>query len=63
MSGIRVAVLVCTTFVVVASSILLVACRRSGAFSTGVVAAGAVCPAVVFWGAAGVLNTCSAELL
>ena len=30
---------------------------------TGVVAAGAACPAVVVWGAAGVLDTCSAELL
>ena len=42
-----------------ASSILLVACRRSGTFSTGVVA----CLAVVVWGAAGGLDTCSAELL
>ena len=61
MSGSRVAVLVCTTFFVVASSILLVACRRSGTFSTGVVAAGAACPAVVVRGAAGGLDTCSAE--
>ena len=63
MSGIRVAVLVCTTFFVVASTILLVACRRSGTFSTGVVTAGAACPAVVVWGAAGGLDTCGAELL
>ena len=63
MSGSRVAVLVCTTFFVVESSILLVACRRSGTFSTGVVAAGAACPAVVGWGAAGGLDTCGAELL
>ena len=46
-----------------ASSILLVACRRSGKFSTGVVAAGAACPSVVVWGAAGGLDTCGAELL
>ena len=51
-----------TTFSVVVSSILLVACRRSRKFSTGVVAAGAACPAVVVWGAAGGLDTCSAEL-
>ena len=63
MSGSRVAVLVCTTFFVVASSILLVTCRRSGTFSTGVVAAGVACPAVVVWGAAGGLDTCGAELL
>ena len=63
MSGIRVAVLVCTTFFVVASRILLVACRRSGTFSIGVVAEGAACPEVVVWGAAGGLDTCSAELL
>ena len=30
---------------------------------TGVVAADAACPAVVVWGAAGVLDTCSAELI
>ena len=52
----------CTTFFVVTSSILLVACRRSGKVSTGVVAAGAACPAVVVRGAAGGLDTCSAEL-
>ena len=46
-----------------ASSILLVACRRSGTFSTGVVAAGAACPVVVVRGAAGGLDTCSTELL
>ena len=63
MSGSRVAVLVCTTFFVVASSILMVACRRSGTFSTGVVAAGAACPEVVVRGAAGGHDTCSAELL
>ena len=63
MSGSRVAVLVCTTFLVVASSILLVACRRSGKSSTGVVAAGAARPSVVVWGASGGLDTCSAELL
>ena len=45
------------------SSILLVACRRSRSFSTGVVAAGTACPAVVLRGAAEVLDTCSAELL
>ena len=50
-----------TTFFVVASSILLVACRRSRKFSTGVVAAGAACPAVVVRGAAGGLDTCSTE--
>ena len=38
-------------------------CRRSGTFSTGVVAAGVACPAVVVWGAAGGLDTCGAELL
>ena len=38
------------------------ACRRSKKFLTGVVAAGASCPAVVVWGAAGGLDTCSAEL-
>ena len=63
MSGGRVAVLVCTTFSVVVSSILLVACRRSGTFLTGVVAAGVACPAVVVRGAAGGFDTCSAELL
>ena len=50
-------------FVVVASSILLVACSRSGTFSTGVVAAGAAHPAVVVRVAAGGLDTCRAELL
>ena len=63
MSGSRVAVLVCTTFFVVASSILLMACCRSGKFSTGVVTAGAACPAVVVRRAAGGLDTFSAELL
>ena len=62
MSGSRVLVLVVTTSFVVASSILLVACRSSRTFSTGVVAAGATCPAVVIQGAAGGLDTCSAEL-
>ena len=62
MSGSRVSVLVITTFLVVASSILLVACRRSRTFSTGVVAEGASCPAVVVRGAAGGLDTCSIEL-
>ena len=51
-----------TTFFIVASSILLVACRRSRTFSTGVVAAGAACSAVVVQGAAGGFDTCSAEL-
>ena len=37
--------------------------RRSGAFSTEVVAAGAACPAVVVRGADGGLDTCSTELL
>ena len=46
-----------------ASSILLVACCRSGKFSTGVVAAGAARPAVVVQGSSGGLDTCSAELL
>ena len=46
----------------VASSILLVACCRSGTFSTGVVAVGAVPPAVVVQRAAGGLDTCIAEL-
>ena len=50
-------------FVVVASSILLVACSRSGTFSTGVVAAGAAHPAVVVRVAAGGLDACSSELL
>ena len=63
MSGSRVAVLVCTTFFVVASSIRLVDCRRSGTFLTGLVAAGAARPAVVVQGAARGLDTCSAELL
>ena len=63
MSGSRVAALVVTTFFVVASSILLVACRRSGTFLTGVVAAGAACPAVVVRGAAEGIDTFSAELL
>ena len=63
MSGRQVAVLVCTTFCVVVSSILLVACHRSGTFLTGVVAAGALCPALVIWGSARGLDTCSAELL
>ena len=62
MSGSRVAALVVITFFVIASSILLVACRRSRKFSTGVIAAGAACPAVVVRGAAGGLDTCSAEL-
>ena len=51
-----------TTFFVVESSILLVACRGSRTFSTGVIAAGAACPAVVVRGAAGGLDTCNAEL-
>ena len=63
MSGIRVAVLVCTTFFVVVSSILLVACCRSRIFSTGAVAAGAVRPSVVVRGASGGLYACSAKLL
>ena len=62
MSGIRVAVIVTTSFFVVASSILLVACRRSRTFSTGVIAAGAAFPAVVVRGVTGGLDTCSAEL-
>ena len=62
MSGSWVAVLVVTPFFVVASSILLVACRRSRKFSTEVIAAGATCPAVVVQGAVGGLDTCSAEL-
>ena len=45
------------------SSILLVDCLKSGTFLTGVVAASAACPAVVVRGAAGGLDTCSAELL
>ena len=61
MSGIWVAVLVCTTFFL-ASIILLVACRRSGIFLTGLVAEGAACPAVVVRGAVGGLDTCSAEV-
>ena len=56
-----VAALVVTTFFVVACSILLVVCRRSRTFLTGVVAAGAACPAEVVRGAAGGLDTCSAE--
>ena len=63
MSGGWVAFLVCTTFFVVASSIFLVACHRSGTFLTGVVAAGAARPAVVVRGSAGGFDTCSAELL
>ena len=63
MSGSRVEFLVCTTFFVVVSSILLVACRRSGTCSTGVVAVGAARSALVVWGAAVGLDTCSAELL
>ena len=63
MSGSRVAVLVITTFFVVASIILLVACRRSRTFPTGVVAAGAARPAVVIRVAAGGLDACSSELL
>ena len=61
MSGSRVAALVITTFFVVASSTLLVACRRSRTFSTGVIAAGAAFPAVVVQGAARGIDTCSAE--
>ena len=63
MSRSRVVVLVCATFFVVASSILLVAYRRSGTFSNGVVAAGSARPIVVVLGAAGGLDACSAELL
>ena len=63
MSGIRVTGLVCTTFFVMTSSILLVACRRSGTFPTVVVSAGAARPAVVVRGAARGLYTCSAELI
>ena len=62
MSGSRVADLVVTTFLVVASSILLVACRRSRTFSTGVIAAGAACPSVVVQGASVGHDTCGAEL-
>ena len=50
-------------FFVMAISILLVDCHRSGTFSTGVVAGGAARPAVVVQGAAGGLDTCIAELL
>ena len=57
------AVLVCTTFFVVASSILLVAYLRSGTFPIGVVAAGAAPPSLVVWVTAGRLDACSAELL
>ena len=63
MSGSRVVVLVCTTFFVVAVSILLVACCRSGKISNGVAAAGAACPEVVVWGDTGGLDSCSSELL
>ena len=63
MSGSRVEVLVCTTFFVVTSSILLVACRRSGKVSTGMFAAGAARSEVVVWGASRGLDTCSTELL
>ena len=63
MSGSRVAFLVCNAFFVVASSILMVACLRSGTFSTGVVAAGAAHPAVVVRGDSGGLDTCCSELL
>ena len=52
-SGSGVVVLVFTIFFVVASSILLVTCPRSGTFLTGVVAAGAARPAVVVQVAAG----------
>ena len=62
MSGSRVAALVVTTFFVVAIRILLVACRGSRTFSTGMIAAGAACPSVVVRGASGGLDTCSAEL-
>ena len=63
MSRSRVAVLVCTKFFVVASRILLVACHKTGTFSTGVVAAGIARLAVVVWVAAGGIDACSAELL
>ena len=63
MSGSQVAVLLCTTFFAVESSILLVACRSSGTFFTGVVAAGAARPAVVVRGDAVGLDACSAEFL
>ena len=63
MSGSGVAVLVCTTFFVMSSSFLLVACRRSGTFSTKVVSVGAACQAVVVQRAAGGIDTFSAELL
>ena len=46
-----------------ANSILLVACCSSETFLTGVVAAGAALPEVLVRGAAGGLDTCSAELL
>ena len=62
MSGSQVEALVVTTFFVVASIILLVACRRSRTFSTGLIAAGAACPEVVVRGAAKGLDTCSAVL-
>ena len=62
MSGSRVAALVVAIFFVIASSILLVAYRGSRTFFTGVIAVGAACPAVVVRGAAGGLDTCSAEL-
>ena len=63
MSGSWFAVLVCTTFFDEASSILLMACLRSGTFLTGVVAAGAARPEVVVRGADRGLDTCSTELL
>ena len=63
MSGSQVAVLVCTNCFFVESSILLVACHRSGTFSTGLVAVGAARPSVIVQGASGGLDACSTEFL
>ena len=53
----------CTNLFSVASSVLLVACPRSGKLSTIVVAAVAACPAVVVVVATGGLDSSSSELL
>ena len=53
----------CTTFFVVAISVLLVARRKSGTFSTIVIAAVAAFPAVAVVVATGGLDAFSAKLL
>ena len=62
-SGSRFGVLVCTTFFVLESNLLLVARLWCGTYATSVIAAVAARPSVVVAVATGGLDSCSAELL